>query len=180
MTVKVTVDNLAKVIASINALVKKEVLVGIPSGTTERKEDEQTPVNNAQLGYIHEYGSPANNIPARPFLIPGVNKAKNKIESQLKTAAKAALNRDLKTIEKSLDNAGLSAQNSVRTEINSGDFQELALSTLKARARKGRKGAQAEIDSRAEGNLPSNENARPLIDTGQLRNSITYVVRGKK
>jgi hypothetical protein len=70
-------------------------------------------------------------------------------------------------------------QNAVRTKITDGPFAPLADSTLRARARRGRKGAVAELKSRAQGNAPNNANAKPLIDTGQLRKSITYVVRKK-
>lgn len=53
----------------------KEVLIGIPMSTTERPDGE---ITNAELGYIHEYGAPEANIPARPFLIPGVESVKGK------------------------------------------------------------------------------------------------------
>jgi len=173
----VTKDILADVVRSINNLVKKDVLVGIPDTTTERDDGE--PVNNATLGYIHENGSPAKNIPARPFLVPGVEDAQERIEQRLNKAAKAALGNQRRKSDDELEAAGMIARDSVKRKINSGEFEPLAEATLRARAAKGRKGAQAELASRAAGNAPNNDNARPLIDTGQLRNSINYVVRNK-
>lgn len=178
----VKVDKLGALVKSINALTARDVLIGIPEAKTERKpdEDEQGPMTNAALGYIHEFGSPKANIPARPFLIPGVRDAKEGYEARLKKAAQAAIDNDNTKIDAELNAAGLVAQNAVKAKINSGDFLPLSDATLRARAARGRKGAKTELASRAAGNAPSTEFAKPLIDTGQLRNSITYVVRGKK
>lgn len=173
-------DRLSAVIKSLNALTSREVLVGVPGTTAERREDAdepQGPMNNATLAYIHEHGSPAANIPARPFVHPGIEDARDRIAANLGKAAGAALDGQQGKVTTFLDRAGLAAQNSIRAKINSGEFAPLAEATLRARAARGRKGAAAELASRAAGNAPSNETARPLIDSGQLRNSITYVLR---
>lgn len=174
---KITTDRLAEVVASITNLVKKDVLVGIPSDETERNDDG--PINNATLGYIHENGSPANNIPARPFLVPGVADAQVRVEQRLRKAAEAALDNQRKKSDNELEAAGMIARDSVKSKINSGDFAPLADATLRARARRGRKGAAAELANRAAGAAPGTDGAKPLIDSGQLRNSINYVVRNK-
>jgi hypothetical protein len=179
MSVQVTVDKLAQVLASMSELVKKEVLVGIPDSAPERREEDKSPLSNAQIGYIQEFGSPAANIPARPFLIPGVENAQSDVVDEFRAGAKAALNGNAGQVEKSLVRAGIQAQNSVRAKIQDGPFEPLKAATLRARARRGRKGAQAELDSRAAGNAPDNSNAKPLLDTGQLRNSVTFVIRKK-
>jgi hypothetical protein len=54
--------------------------------------------------------------------------------------------------------AGMKAVMSVKAVINSGDFEELAPATIKARKRRKRK------------------SEKPLVDTAQYRNSHTYVV----
>ncbi len=175
----VKTDNLAAMIQQISSLQKKSVYVGVPEAETVR---EGEPVNNATLAYIHDNGAPASNIPARPFLREGVEQSLPKAEKQLKKAVDLALSG--KSAEPALHGVGLVAQNSVRNYISTADFVPLAKSTLEARAaRKGKgvrigKGAQAELDARARGEAPSNENARPLIDTGELRKSITYAIRG--
>ena len=63
---RVTTDNMARVMKSVNELVRQDVLVGIPAGP-ERTEGE--PITNAELGYLFEYGSPATNMPARVTII---------------------------------------------------------------------------------------------------------------
>src|SRR5260363_213287 len=64
-------------------------------------------------------------------------------------------------------------------KMTEGPFKPRAESTLQARARRGRIGAAIELERRRRGHTPENANAKPLIDTGQLRKSITYVVRKK-
>ena len=171
-------DKLAAVLKGLAALTKDKVYVGIPDGTTERGDDDKAgPMNNATLGYIHEHGSPAANIPARPHLIPGIENAQDKISERFKKAGQAAMDGKKDKARQELEKAGLVAQNSVKNMIADGDLAPLAESTLRARARRGRKGAKAELESRASGNAPDNGNARPLIDTGQYRNSVTFVIR---
>lgn len=158
---KITKDDVSKVLASIQDLAKKQVLVGIPASKAERQEGDDDPINNAQLGYIHEFGAPASNIPARPFLNPGVARAQESINNHLKKAAKAAMDGNSEKVDVELNATGLIAQAGAKNEINSGAFEALAPATIAARRKRGRTGD------------------KPLIDTGQLRNSITYVIREK-
>lgn len=182
----VTRDSTKQVFDCLKKLPDQDVLVGIPEQEATREDDD--PVNNAMLGYIHEFGAPEANIPARPFLVPGVRDVKDRVSNFLKQAGKAALAGDSDKVTKAFHAAGLVASASVKNRIVSGDFQPLAEATLKARARrkgKGKgvalsKGAQAELDSRAAGNAPGTEFAKPLNDTGQMRNAVTYVLRGVK
>lgn len=162
MSNPVVKDNVAAVLAAIQGLVNRQVLVGIPSAKAERSNEPGEPINNAQLGYIHEFGSPLANIPARPFLIPGVEMVEDKVTDRLQKAAKAAIKGDSNKVEAELHAAGLAAQAGARFQLNSGEHEALAPSTLAARRRRGRTGD------------------KPLVDTGQLRNSITYVVRDKE
>ncbi|KWE70550.1 hypothetical protein WL77_12160 [Burkholderia ubonensis] len=155
-----TFDRLDEILKSIAGLVQKEVLVGVPDSTAGRK-DQGEPLSNAEIGYILENGSPANNIPARQHLVPGVQDARPKFEPQLQKGVEAALDGDLEKVERSLNRAGLVAQNSVRAKVNSNIQPKLADSTLAARRRRG----------------VMRENT--LVDTAQYRNSITYVVRKK-
>ncbi len=182
----VTHDSTKQLFDCLKSLPDRDVLVGIPEQKAERDADD--PVNNAMLGYIHENGAPEANIPARPFLVPGIRDVKDRITSCIKQAGKAALAGDDEKVTKAFHAAGLVAAASVKKRIVSGDFQPLAEATLRARARrkgKGKgvsiaKGAQAELDSRAAGNAASTEFAKPLNDTGQMRKSVTYVLRGFK
>lgn len=145
---------------ALQALTGQDVLVGVPSDRAGRKTAAD-PVNNAEIGYWQEFGAPAANIPPRPHLVPGIEKARDKIDAQFRAAAEAALAGRLAEVERRMHAAGLLAQNSVRGMIS--DRLEPALSprTLAARKARGRTGDM------------------PLIDTGQYRASITYVLRKK-
>lgn len=161
--VTVTRDGVADLLKSIKALVKKETLVGVPMENADREPEdgEQSPLTNAEIGYLMETGVPERNIPERPFLVPGIESAKDKIVSAMQAGAKKALSGDVEAPEHALNKAGLIGQSAVKSKITDGPFKELSEVTLAKRRAKGRTGE------------------KPLLDTGQLRQSITYAVRPK-
>lgn len=149
-------DQLRKNLA---ALTKRQTLVGVPSTTASRKQG--TGPTNALLAYVHDNGSPARGIPAREFLRPGIKDAQKEIEAKLGQTARQALDGSVDDIEKGLMAVGLIAQKAVRRKITQGPFVPLKPGTLAARRRRGRKGT------------------KPLIDTGALRQAISFSVRNK-
>lgn len=187
--VVITKDRVNAVVGSINKLVGQQVLVGIPESTADRSDEDQGPINNATLGYIHEFGAPGANIPARPFLIPGVRKSEKTYLPHLRAAAKAALEGNTAASDKALAAAGMVAESAVKVEITTADFVPLKPSTVAARARsrgtKSRRSAEKQyLKLIASGATPADAQSaagiRPLIDTGQLRNAVTSVVRKLK
>lgn len=176
--VQTTKNNTKKVLAGIQRLPSLDVLVGIPSDHDESRKGYITSSNmrtqaagphqvlsdvtNAQLGYIHENGAPEANIPQRPFLLPGIRDEQTKIASYLKQGAQAHLDGDLPRVERALHAAGLTGVKGAQRRISNGPFAPLKASTLRARRRRGRTGTQ------------------PLIDTNQLRRSLSYVIRSKR
>lgn len=150
---------------NFNQIVKQfkrdAVLVGIPEADTERKEDE--PITNAAILAINEFGSPLNNIPPRPVMAIGIRNAQDAIAEQFKLAAQGALSKGLAALPVAYNRAGLIASNSIKKAINSQEGIEAPSdATLAARAAAGFKGTKA------------------LIVTGQMRNAITYVVKGEE
>lgn len=189
-SVTISQDRVPALLRAIEDLTKTDVLVGIPGTTADRKPEggHPAPINNAALGYIHEFGLPEHNIPARPFLRPGIAEGMPAIISRLRSGAKRALtlaarHGDSEAGVKALEAVGLVAQNAVRAYINRGVGPPLATSTLRRRmATKGkpRRGAALELARRATGAPPGLDLAKPLIWTAQMRNSITYVLRPRK
>lgn len=197
MSARLTVkrNDLDAVVRALRELARKEVLVGIPASTADREEGDSSPLNNAELGYIHENGSPSQNIPARPFLIPGVEKQKESISSHMEKAMRAALKGDSTKLANELNAVGLVASTGARYEIQHGDFEPLQPATIRNR-RKNRKtksmresekkyfkgltkvsgDVDVPIDYRG---LQEESGIQPLINTGQLRDAITYVIRQK-
>jgi hypothetical protein len=75
---------------------------------------------------------------------------------------------------------GQIAKQGIQMKIVDGPFEPLSPATLRARARRGGeigRAAMTELASRADGNEPDAETARPLNDTGQMRNAVNYVIR---
>lgn len=159
INVKKVRDNADALMKAVKALRSEQVLVGVPAKDAARTDGE--PINNAALAYIHNYGSPAANIPARPFMEPGIQDAKDDITAELKDAARSAIEGDIKEVEKHLTNAGITAKNSIQNKIITGDFVPLAPATIAARQRAG---------------IASD---KPLIRTGGMVGAIDYVLRKK-
>lgn len=164
--VKVTIDRTGALAKALKELAAKRVLVGIPSSTATREPDPEdpTPMNNAAIGYLMENGSPAQNLPERAHLKPGVASVEGEIADRYKAGAKALLDGRLTDVDVVHHTVGLVAENAVKRKITDGPFVPLSARTLAARKRKGRTGD------------------KPLIDTGAYRNAITHVIRprGKK
>jgi hypothetical protein len=160
--VTVVRDNTKKVLAQLRGLERKQCLVGVPDSTADRKsEEDQGPFNNAAIGYLMERGSPAMNLPARPSLVPGIAEVQDKIAERYKSGAKAVLDGRLSDADQVHEAAGLIAEAAVKAKITDGDFAPLAARTIAARRARGR------------------TSIKPLVDTGQFRNSITHVIRPK-
>lgn len=180
-----TVDKMRSVIDAINKLTKKDVLVGIPDSAPERTD---TPITNAQIGYVMETGSPAHNVPARPFLVPGVADVQDQCAERLGKAADQALDGNQAGAERSLSAAGMIAQSSVKKKIGSNIPPALSPETIKnrhrARQTKSMRAAEKKyLQAVADGTDPAQAQTEagiiPLVNTGSLRNAITYVVRDK-
>lgn len=182
--VRVTKLNLDDVLKSVRLLTDVEVLVGVPSDTTVRDpalamtDDES--ITNAALAYIHDQGSPEAHIPQREFMRPGIKDAQEDITERLGAAMRGAMRGNDMVVEQSLHQVGLVAQSAIRHRIDDGIPPPLADYTVRKRAERGRKGALQEMDNRAAGLPPSLDLAKPLIDTGEMRKSITYVIRSRK
>ena len=157
MSVKITKDNVASVMESIRELAGHRVLVGIPAEKGDRADSDDP--NNAALLYIHEHGAPEANIPARPSLIPGVQRSQDYTNDQLKKAAQEALEGDKTSVVRRLHRIGLKAQSNIRQVIHEGNFAPLKPSTIRRRKARGI------------------TQEKPLIATAQMSNAITYVLR---
>jgi len=155
-TVKVTMrDNSASLKAALKKLQRTDVLVGWPEASNSRQSGE---IGNAALAYIHSHGSALQNIPARPILQPAIEASPNKelIQRELKAAAEAVLDQDPARATMELNRAGQVAANAVKSWFTTPENQ-WAPNSPETIAKKG--------------------SDRPLIDTGQLRRSVSFVVK---
>lgn len=156
--VEVTFDNYKKVMKGLDFLEKSGVYVGIPESETSRPDDKT--VTNAELLFIHTNGSPVNNVPARPVIEPALEKDSDRLSKMMEKVVLSALENDFEKAEKNLKLTGMRGQNVSRAWFTDPENKWPPNSPSVERAKR-KKGST---------------NPRPLIDTGELRKSITYVV----
>lgn len=180
--------DLKKVIDALLKLAEDEILVGIPEERSARENaEENDDITNAQLAYIHtngvraagmkaetdkaveegtpyplalqayikEHGSPAYRVPPRPFLEPGIEKHLDLVESGMKAALQDVLDGGDGRTQRERLGATMAAKVQAYFQEDNG-WPPNAPSTIK------KKGS-----------------AQPLVDTGALRQSITYIIRPK-
>lgn len=173
----------------IDVISQYDLLVGIPAETSSRSGGK---INNAELAFIHtqgvskmkvareidkevkkgmkygearekvhamwilEHGSPGYRIPPRPIIEPAIMSKSDSINKMLSEALKSFLQGDFEAGERKLKSTGMYAQNIVR-----GWFTK----------------PENNWAPNAESTIKSKGSSRPLIDTGDLRKSITYVFK---
>lgn len=138
---------------------KYNVLVGIPEAETERDEND-TGVTNAYLLRLHTEGSPAQNIPSRPVLQPAILAHKDELAEHLKEANRLFLAGETQQALQQLEILGLDTSNIAKDwfEDPRNGWEPNSLLTI----------------LRKQGSLTALN--QTLVDTGQMRNAITYVV----
>ena len=122
---------------------------------TDKAVEEGTPYPLALQAYIKEHGSPAYRVPPRPFLEPGIEKHLNLVESGMKAALLDVLDGGDGRAQRERLGATMAAKVQAYFQEDNG-WPPNAPSTIK------KKGS-----------------AQPLVDTGALRQSITYIIRQK-
>lgn len=178
-------EGITGVFKRLAAIKKRAIYVGVPNQTKHRKGDK---IDNAQLLFIHTYGarssdmidemgekisrgykyssafslyvqthgSPLWRIPPRPVLTPAIQSNRASITEKYAGIAKAAAKGDYEGLDRAVAKTGLTAQNACRAWF---------------------------LDPRNKwpANSPSTvkkkKSSNPLIDEGELRKSIIYVVR---
>lgn len=165
LTIEQTINSQAldKVVKQLG---KKALYVGIASGEDGDERTDGAPPNSL-LGYVHEYGSPSKNIPARPFLVPAVEGFRKEISKGMGKAMQMALEGDEKGCDEALERTAIRTASEVKNYMQEADFEPLAHRTIINRQRnrmtKSQRKEEIELDT---------SSIKPLIDTGQLRDSI--------
>lgn len=175
----------AGLVKRLKGLQKRQIQVGIPQQTSSRKEEG---INNAELLYIHthgtrrkamqkemqegmdrglkyseafslyiqSHGSPLWHSPPRPVLEPAIKANKEKIALQFSKIIKATADGNADAMERAITSTGITAQNACRSWFKDprNGWPRNDPKTVKL------KGSD-----------------KPLVDSGELRDSIVYVVR---
>ena len=146
--IKTTVHGADKAAAALRKaldefMTTKAVTVGIHEDENARN-DPDSGITNAALGAVHEFGSDAVSIPARPWLYPGV--ASGDVEY-------------LKIIEQGLKDGDTLDVILQRVGVVAVSKAQQYMTELKAPAN-------------AESTVARKGSSNPLIDTGALRSSV--------
>lgn len=156
-TVYKAADMVRKYMKAMEFQKNNYVLVGIPQKKTKR-EDE--PITNAELLYIHTNGSPKNHIPKRPVIEPALRDDRKRLTSMLKNSMVVFLDVGEEAALNELEKAGMRAQNVSRKWFTNPNNHWPPNSPAVQAAKRKKKATDP----------------KPLIDTGELRKSITYVL----
>lgn len=167
-----------ELVRNLERAVRTEVLVGIPRATAMREGDT---ISNAEIAYINEHGDPARRIPPRPFMEPGLARCRDKVRETMAQGVQQLGTGG--TLRPAAERVGLICQASIRDVFTDNDWKPLSPRTIMARAQRtvakhkgfADKTARAQ-QSELQRELARRADDRPLIDTGALRQSITYVV----
>jgi len=137
--------------AQLEELKKLEVRIGYQQGKAESEEG----IDMCDIAMWNELGTEGSNpIPSRPFLRKSVDENLDTI----KAFCKAQISKITKgaTAEHCLTQIGVLAKGLVQDKIESGQYTPNAPSTIKRK-----------------------KSDKPLIDTGRLRQSVSFFIRGK-
>ena len=190
--VKTTVDKTALLRGLLEKLTEEDVYIGVPP---EKNERPGSPIGNAALSYIHEYGSSANNIPARPHLFPIIRSKRNFVIKRLEKAWEKTLQGDRTATHNALEGIGAALRNAVRARFKSNNWRPLSKKAVAARLKKDagpaasqmkivaaktrERGKEADWSKRRLDAELKAAGARfyPLLDTGTLRDAHDYVIK---
>lgn len=107
----------------------------------------------AMIGAVHQFGSETRGIPARPWLDKGVEAGADRYQAIAKKSVTRVLTGKL-SVPSYYRILGEAGSASVKNYIRTATFVPLSPYTIKKK-----------------------KSSKPLIDTGQMRNSVTYEVR---
>lgn len=141
---------LARLKANLHAARNRVVSVGIPSGPTEADG-----TSLAMIGAVHEFGMPEKNIPERPWLHPSIIENRDKHRALNKMNLIKIMQGEM-TVDEALGQLGNMAAGLAKEYVRHSSFPPLAQRTID------RKGSST-----------------PLIDTGNMIQSITYSIGEK-
>ena len=126
------------------------VKVGYPQEKPKVHQGKNKTINIAELAAIHEFGT--EKIPARPFQAQTFDKNIDRLKAHIEKSQQA-IYKGAQTVAKALHLIGNFYKGEMQRTIREGDFAPLSQVTIE------KKGS-----------------SKPLIDTGQLRQSVDYEI----
>lgn len=155
--IEVTYDGFKQMMNGLDWIENSGVYVGVPEDESSREDEE---ITNAELLFIHTNGSLINNVPARPVVEPAIKNDSARLSKMLGQAFVYALSGDFSRASDQLKKTGMRGQKVVRAWFTNpkNNWPPNSPGVATAKRKKG------------------STDPRPLIDTGELIRSITYVI----
>ena len=174
MSVKDHDRGYAKIVAAQRKLKGKALTVGYHGDSEPYQKGQEEPITVPQVAAVHEFGSKNGRIPPRPTMRPTVDAKRNEYlrlaERLLRQAEMGEI--DLDT---ALGRLGVKVQADIKKAIVDLQTPELAEGTI--RKKKQRAGSTLAPGQAVQGDDVSFDTGNPLIDTGQMLNSVTWRVK---
>lgn len=148
----------ARINTAIKSLKATELQVGWFPGA---RYEDGTPV--AFVATIHEFGSPKNNIPPRPFMRPTIARERERWGEFIEQEAKKIVG-GVQTAPGMFEKLGLNVSGEIARSITNVTQPPLKAATIEAKKRK-------LANKRTTGAL-----SKPLVETGLMLASVTHVV----
>lgn len=140
----------------------RHVDVGVVGpGAEDEGEGREPGTTNALIGGVHEFGAPSVGVPERSWNRATVDAKASKYREQIRRLA-ARVHQGKITQDTALGQLGQIIQGDMVKRINDGIPPPLKDATIAAKTVDGKEGTT------------------PLVDTGEFKGSITYLVRGGK
>ncbi len=137
---------------------RKIVKVGIQGADASEPADENGVITTVVLAAVHEFGRLDGSIPERSFIRATVEKNRAEYIKLVRRLSRLVLLGKL-TEKKALAIIGQQVMSDIQAAMEEGLEPGLAASTIRQKKRQGKKPPY-----------------KPLIDTGHLKNSVTYDV----
>jgi hypothetical protein len=144
------------------AFSRSDVFVGLNEGNTGVRQDQEgsSTITMAGIGAVHEFGTDDGTIPPRPWLRSAVDANRKETGDRYESILRKILDNRV-DLTRELNRLGLWGVKIVRRYIRDtgpGVWLPLSPATIEAKG-----------------------SSKPLVDTGQMVQSITYIVReGRK
>ena len=171
-----------KLVRDAEAMKDMNVCVGI-QGPKASEKHEDSNYTNAQIGAVHEFSTPSDSPPGRPWLRPIYDSKPDYWKNRLKEVVHNVIKGANAVAE--LRHIGEDYRREVVARIKSGIAPQLALSTLMRRNaenkwfKEGKKSGYQKLAEKEAASGKAQVDATPLWDTGAMVGAISVEIKRK-
>lgn len=174
MAVKDTDKGYKRIARNMKGIKGHLLTVGVHADAKPYTEGQSEPINQAQIYAVHEFGSRDGKVPERATMRPTVDANREKYQRYLESQL-AAIQDGKAPPKMVLGRLGAMVQADIKKAIVDLQTPPLADSTIEAKKRRAGTTLAPGQDIKDVG---GEDTGNPLVDTGQMLNSVTWKVEG--